>query len=78
MKGTFHIYGNDKCPWCVKSKNLLKATKNKYKTLDPNIIRASSIPQIYHIISKRKIYIGGYEDLLTYLAQNHILKSQNI
>ena len=78
MKGSFHIYGNNKCPWCVKSKNLLKATGNKYKTLNPNIIGASSIPQIYHIIRKRKIYIGGYYELLTYLAHNHILKSQNI
>ena len=78
MKGSFHIYGNDRCPWCVKSKILLKATGNKYKTLDPNIIGASSIPQIYHIIKKRKIYIGGYNELLTYLAQNHILKSQKI
>jgi hypothetical protein len=75
MKGSFHVYGNDRCPWCVKSKILLKATKNTYKTLDPNIIKASSIPQIYHIIRKRKIYIGGYNELLTYLAQNHILKS---
>ena len=78
MKGSFHIYGNDRCPWCVKSKILLKATENKYKTLNPNIIGASSIPQIYHIIRKRKIYIGGYNELLTYLAQNHILKSQKI
>ena len=78
MIGSFHVYGNDRCPWCVKSKILLKATGNKYKTLNPNIIRASSIPQIYHIIRKRKIYIGDYNNLLTYLAQNYILKSQYI
>ena len=75
MKGSFHVYGNDRCPWCIKSKNLLKATKNKYEMKDPKYINATTIPQIYHIIRKRKIYIGGYNDLITYLAQNAILKS---
>ena len=78
MKGSFHIYGNNKCPWCVKSKILLRVTKNKYKIKNPNDINTTTIPQIYHIIRKRRIYIGGYNDLLTYLAQNAILKSQRI
>ena len=78
MKGSFHIYGNEKCPWCVKSKILLQVTKNKYEIKNPNDINATTIPQIYHIIRKRRIYIGGYNDLLTYLAENAILKSQRI
>jgi|TARA_B100001094_G_scaffold232105_1_gene226935 hypothetical protein len=78
MKGSFHIYGNDKCIWCDKSKTLLKVTKNKYIVKNPNDINATTIPQIYHIIRQRKIYIGGYNDLLTYLAENDILKSQKL
>jgi glutaredoxin len=85
------IYTKDNCPWCVKAKELMNKLHLKYeeKVLDVDYTRDElralvwgdspaslnpplTVPQIY-INMKR---IGGYEDLVEYLDNMGIGKTE--
>ena len=74
------IVGRDTCRWCNQARQLLDEKKYKYEFIDsqelnPKHMYYKHIPPDYNFIPKillinNKIitWIGGYEDLVTHLA----------
>lgn len=64
------IYGNERCVWCIKAKNMVKNYNIKYEWLNTDeseviaelknlLPEAKKIPQIWWYDR----YIGGYDEL---------------
>ena len=80
MEQKFELYGKDGCDYCVKAEELLKirelnyvkyklgvdATKDDIQARVGDARKINVVPQIF----RNGDYLGGYIDLLEYLAKN--------
>ena len=75
------VFGADYCPWCLKTKELLKSKKKKfeyYQTHDSDALQkyGSYIPDDYMFIPKVLVikdnkpkFLGGYTELVNHLKR---------
>lgn len=75
----FTIIGSPSCTYCTRAKTYLDAQERDYVYFDiedypwlvPLLVRANlkKVPQIF---SPSGSYIGGYDDLVDYLNEEHL------
>lgn len=73
----FTIYSTPSCPYCVRAKQLLDSKNLTYEEV--NVMesleaaelfaqwKVRTVPQIVH----NNVRVGGYEDLVKYLEEQH-------
>lgn len=77
-KRTFYLYATAKCPYCFKAKALLTKKKHKFITMELDWEHETlrrlkeemdwpTVPMIFEIEGRDHKFVGGYDDLVTYL-----------
>lgn len=73
----FLVYSTPDCPYCIRAKQLLESRHQTYEEI--NVLESDearelfvewqvrTVPQIVH----NNVHIGGYEDLVKYMEENH-------